>query len=86
MSSWRVSPNPDLEKGLRTSPTPFGARLEELKDLLGRASILEEHRVLMNMVIKRISSLESGFNEAARSLLTGFEVREMMYLLTDPHI
>ena len=86
VSSRRFSPNPDLEKGLRTSPAPSGARSEELKDLLGRASISEEHRVLMNTVIRRISSAESGLYEAARSLLTGFEVREMMYLLTDPHI
>ena len=86
VSSRRVSSNPAFEKGLRTSPTPSGARWEELKDLLGRASISEEHRVLMNTVIRRISSTENGLYEAARSLLTGFEVCEMMYLLTDPHI
>ena len=86
VSSRRVSPNLDLEKGLRTSPAPSGARSEELKDLLGRASISEEHRALMDTVIGRISSTESGLYEAVRSLLTGFEVREMMYLLTDPYI
>ena len=86
VSSRRVFPNLDLEKGRRTSPAPFGARSEELKALLRRASILEEHHVLMNMVIRRISSTESGLYEAARSLLTGFEVREKMYLLTEPHI
>ena len=79
-------PCPAFEKGHRTSPAPSGAQSEELKDLLGRASISEEHRALMNMVIRRISSAESGLYEAVRSLLTGFEVREMMYLLTDPHI
>ena len=86
VSSRRVSPNPAFEKGLRTSPAPSGARSEELKDLLGRASISEEHRALMGMVIERISSTGSGLHEAVRSLLTGFEVREMMYLLTVPHI
>ena len=86
VSSRRVSPNPSLEKSLRTSPASSGARSEELKDLLGRASISEEHRMLMNMVIRRISSAESGLYEAARSLLTGFEVREKMSLLTEPHI
>ena len=86
VSSRRVSPNPALEKGIRTSPAPSGARLEELKDLLGRASILEEHHVLMNTVIRRISSAESGLYEAARSLLTGFEVREKVYFLVEPHI
>ena len=40
----------------------------------------------MDTVIGRISSAESGLYEAIRNLLTGFEVREMMYLLTDPHI
>ena len=79
-------PCPAFEKGHRTSPASSGARSEELKDLLGQASTLEEHRALMDTVIRRISSAESGLYEAVRSLLTGFEVREMMYLLTDPHI
>ena len=86
VSSRRVFPNPDPEKGRQASPAPSGARSEGLKDLLERASILEEHRVLMNTVIGRISSAESGLYEAARSLLTGFEVREKMYLWTEPHI
>ena len=86
VSSRRVSLNPAFEKGLQTSPAPSGAQSEELKGLLGRASISEEHRVLINTVIRRILSAESGLYKAARSLLTGFEVREMMYLLTDPHI
>ena len=79
-------PCPAFEKGHRTSPTPSGARSEELKDLLGRASISEEHRMLMNTVIGRILSTESGLYEAARSLLTGFEVRKKVYLLVEPHI
>ena len=82
----RGPPCPAFKKGDRTRPAPSGAWSEELKDLLGRASISEEHRALMDTVIGRISSAESGLYEAVRSLLTGFEVREMMYLLTDPHI
>ena len=74
-------PRPAFEKGHRTSLTPSDARSEELKDLLGRASISEEHRALMGMVIERISSVESGLHEAVRGLLTGFEVREIMYPL-----
>ena len=90
VSSRRVSPNPAgtedsyvaprgslcpaFERGRGTSPTPSGARPEELKILLGRASISEEHRALMGMVIERISSAESGLDEAVKSLLTGFEV------------
>ena len=65
---------------------PSGAQSEGLENLFERASISEEHRMLMNTVIGRISSAESGLYEAARSLLTCFEVRKMMYLLTDPHI
>ena len=71
----RGSPRPVFERGHGTSPAPSGARLEELKILLGRASISEEHRALMGTVIERISSAESGLHEAVKSLLTGFEVR-----------
>ena len=35
----------------------------------------------MGTVIERISSAESGLHEAFMSLLTGFEVREMMCIL-----
>ena len=71
----RGSPRPAFERGHGTSPAPSGARPEELKILLGRASISEEHRALMGTVIERISSAESGLHEAVKSLLTGFEVR-----------
>ena len=79
-------PRLTFEKGHRTSLAPPGVWSEELKDLLGRASISEDHRALMGTVIERISSTESGLHEAVRSLLIGFEVRKMMYLLTVPHI
>ena len=72
VSSWRVSPSP---AGPENS-APTGVRPEELKDLLGRASISEDHRTLMSTVIERISSAESGLHEAVRSLLTGFEVHK----------
>ena len=71
----RSSPHPAFKRGHRTSPAPSGAQPEELKILLGRASISEEHRALMGTVIERISSTESGLHEAVKSLLTGFEVR-----------
>ena len=70
----RGSPRPAFERGRGTSPAPSGARPEELKILLGRASISEEHRALMGTVIERISSTEDGLHEAVKSLLTGFEV------------
>ena len=70
----RGSPRPAFERGHGMSPAPSGARSEELKILLGRASISEEHHALMGTVIERISSAESGLHEAVKSLLTGFEV------------
>ena len=85
MSSRRVSPSP-AGPG---SSAPTGVRPAELQDLLERASISEDHHALMATVIERIASAESGLHEAARSLLTGFEVQEgkkMMYLLTVMHI
>jgi len=79
-------PRPAFEKGHRTSPASTGVRSEELKDLFGRASIPEDHRALMGMMIERISSAESGLDDAVISLLMGFEIRKMMYLLTVLHI
>ena len=55
-------------------------RSDILRDLLERAVISEEHRMLMGTVIERILSMESGLHEAVMSLLTGFEVREMIYI------
>ena len=71
---WLCGP-PRFKRGHGTSLALSGARPEELKILLGRASISEEHRALMGTVIERISSAESRLHEAVKSLLTGFEVR-----------
>ena len=70
VSSRRVSPSPAGPE----SSAPIGVRPVELQDLLKRASISEDHRTLMSMVIERISSAESELYEAVGSLLTGFEV------------
>ena len=72
VSSRRVSPSPAGPK----SSAPTGVRPGELKDLLERASISEDHHALMSMVIERISSAEGGLHNAVRSLLAGFEVRK----------
>ena len=61
-------------------------RSDVLRELLERAAISEEHRTLMCTVMERISSAESGLHEAFMSLLTGFEVREMIYFLIVPHM
>ena len=71
---------PALEESNRKSPAPSGVWSDVLRDLLEQAAISEEHRTLMGTVIERISSAESGLHEAFMSLLTGFEVREMMYI------
>ena len=70
VSSRRVSPSPAEPK----SSVPTSVRPGELKDLLERASISEDHHALMSTVIRRISSAESGLHNAVRSLLAGFEV------------
>ena len=72
VSSRRVSPSPAGPE----SSAPTGVQPGELKDLLERASISEDHHALMSMVIGRISSAESGLRNAVRSLLAGFEVRK----------
>ena len=72
VSSRRVSPSPAEPK----SSAPTSVRPGELKDLLERASISEDHHALMSMVIGRISSAEGGLHDAVRSLLVGFEVRK----------
>ena len=75
VSSRRVSPNPAgpegssmspqsppclaFEKVHRTSPAPTGVRSEELKDLLGRASISEDHRALMGTMIEGFHPLKA---------------------------
>ena len=94
VSSRRVSPDPArlegnpmvtrspqypaLEESNQKSPAPSGMQSDVLKGLLERATISEEHRTLMCMVIERISSVENGLHEAFMSLLTGFEVRGMI--------
>ena len=69
-----------LEESKQKSTVPSGMRSDALRELLERASISEEHRTLMGTVMERISSAESGLHDAFMSLLTGFEVRKMMYI------
>ena len=47
---------------------------DNLLEALCGASIDEEHRTLMSMVIEKVRSTKSGLTEACASLLTGFEV------------
>ena len=48
--------------------------LDNLLEALRGASLDEEHRTLMSMVIEKVRSTKSGLTEACASLLTGFEV------------
>ena len=76
---------PAPEESIPKSPAPSGVRSDVLRELVGRAAISEEHRTLMATVMERISSAESGLHEAFMSLLTGFEVRKVIYIfLTVP--
>ena len=75
----RSSQCPDPKESRQKSPTPSSLRSDVLRELVGRAAISDEHRVLMNTVMERISSAESGLHEDFMSLLTGFEVRKRMY-------
>ena len=45
-----------------------------LLEALRGASMDDEHRTLMSVVIQKVLSAKSGLTEACTSLLTGFEV------------
>ena len=66
---------------------------DNLLEALRGASIVDEHRILMGTVIEKGRSAKSGLAEACASLLTGFEVsnviveriwvQELLYRLRD---
>ena len=47
---------------------------DNLLEALNGASIDEEHRTVLSVVIQKVQSAKSGLTEARASLLTGFEV------------
>ena len=49
-----------------------------LAEALQCTSIMEEHCTLMGVVVEKVQSAKSGLNEAFTSLLTGFEVCDVM--------
>ena len=51
---------------------------DNLLEALRGASIMDEHRVLMDTVIEKVQSVKSGLAEACTSLLTGFEVSNVI--------
>ena len=49
---------------------------DNLLEALRGASIMDEHRALMGVVIENVQSAKSGLTKACSSLLTGFEERD----------
>ena len=57
---------------------------DNLLEVLEGASIDEEHRTVMSVVIQKVRSAKSGLTKASVRLLTGFEVSKE-YVKTLPH-
>ena len=53
---------------------------DNLLEALNGASIEEEYRTVMSAVIYKVQLAKSGLTEACSSLLTGFEVRILIYV------
>ena len=54
---------------------------DNLLEALNGASIKEEHRTIMSVVIQKVQLAKSGLTEAWNSLLTGFEARNLKYAM-----
>ena len=78
---WNQHPPPKEGKAdILAATSTNGEAPNMLMDALQSASILEEHRTLMGTVVEKIQSAKSELNEAFTSLLTGFEVCDVMSL------
>ena len=69
------------------APTPPATSVnpeapDTLVGVLQSATIVEEHHTLMGTVTEKVQSTKSGLSEAYTSLLRGFEVCALQYLLT----
>ena len=53
---------------------------DNLLEALNGASIKEEHRTVMSAVIQKVQLTKGGLTEACSSLLSGFEVRILIYV------
>ena len=53
---------------------------DSLLEALNGASIEEEHHTVMSVVIQKVQLAKSGLTEACSSLLSGFEVRILIYV------
>ena len=73
-----------LRKKSKTVTPAASVQLEapdSLLEALNGASIKEEHRTIMSAVIQKVQLAKSGLTEACSSLLTGFEVRTLIYAM-----
>jgi hypothetical protein len=74
---------PSLKEGGGVSaPSATSTNLEApnaLEEALLCASIVVEHRTLMGAMVEKVQSAKCGLNEAFTSLLTGFEVCDIMF-------
>ena len=68
---------PPLREGEMATSMNVEAQ-NKLMDALQGASVLEEHRTLMGTVVEKVQSAKSGLDEAFMSLLTGFELCDVM--------
>ena len=66
-------PSKRSKSNMPAAPVQLEAPNNMLEALQG-ASINEEHRTIMSVVIQKFQSAKSGLTEACATLLTGFEV------------
>ena len=78
------SEQPPSKEGGAPTPAATATNPEvpnTLVEALRHASVVEEHRTLMGVVVEKVQSAKSGLNEAFTSLLTGFEVCDVIFLV-----
>ena len=74
---------PLRKKGKTVTPTASvqPEAPDNLLEALNGTSIKEEHRTIMSAVIQKVQLAKSGLTEACSNLLTGFEVRNLKYVM-----
>ena len=73
---------PSKVGGGASTPSAASTNLEApntLEEAPQSASVVEEYCTLMGAVMEKVQSVKNGLNEAFCSLLTGFEVCDVMF-------
>ena len=81
MTSGSDKQPPSKERGGAPAPSEASINPEApnaLEEALQSASFMAEHRILMGVVMEKVQSAKNGLDEAFCSLLTGFEVCDIM--------